>query len=70
MIEERDTWDVSVIENVILERKIKTRSMNINISQCCDNHLSQWQIIAQGSKSPKDGYQVGISQENSTRSLC
>ena len=37
--------------------------------ECCDNHLLQWQMIAQVSKS-QSGYDVGISQENLTRSLC
>ena len=37
---------------------------------CCGNHLSQWQMTIQGSKFLKMGYQVGNSQENSTRSLC
>ena len=37
---------------------------------CCSNHLSQWQMTVQGSKSLKMGYQVGNSQENSTKSLC
>jgi len=36
---------------------------------CCSNHLSQWQMIVQASKS-QSGYNVGSSQENSIRSLC
>ena len=36
---------------------------------CCDNHLSQRQIITQ-TVNLLVGYQVGNSQENSTRSLC
>ena len=35
---------------------------------CYSNHLSQWQIIAQASKSQSE-YIVGSLQENSTRSL-
>ena len=45
-------------------------SMNINSANYCGNHLSQWQMTTQGSKSLKMEYQVGNSQENSTRSLC
>ena len=38
------------------------------ISGCCSNHLSQWQMIVQASKS-QSGYDMGSSQENLTRSL-
>ena len=41
----------------------------IRCYDCCGNHLSQWQMIAQASKS-QSGYNIGSSQENSTRSLC
>ena len=36
---------------------------------CCDNHLLQGQMITQA-VNLLVGYQVGNSQENSTRSLC
>ena len=42
----------------------------MSMKWCCGNHLLQWQMTAQGSKSLKMGYQVGNSQENLTRSLC
>ena len=38
-------------------------------AHCCGNHLSQRQIITQ-TVNLLVGYQVGNSQENSTRSLC
>ena len=37
---------------------------------CCGNHLSQWQMTAQGSKSLDIGFRVESLQENLTRSLC
>jgi len=52
-----------------IEERLK-RDRSKRPCNCCGNHLSQWQMTAQGSKSLKMGYQVGNSQENSTRSLC
>jgi len=42
---------------------------NIEQIRCCGNHLSQRQMITQ-TVNLLVGYQVGNSQENSTRSLC
>ena len=56
--------------NYMLFKNIKDESEQPLASvYCCGNHLSQWQMIAQVSKS-QSGYIVGSSQENSTRSLC
>ena len=42
--------------------------MKLNLHNCCGNHLSQRQMITQA-VNLLVGYQVGNSQENSTRSL-
>ena len=51
---------------VVCDRLFK---MTHFVTTCCGNHLSQRQMITQA-VNLLVGYQVGNSQENSTRSLC
>jgi len=49
-------------------RESQERETPLSTSCCCGNHLSQRQMITQ-TVNLLVGYQVGNSQENSTRSL-
>jgi len=48
---------------------LKEIRRNATREKCCGNHLSRRQMITQ-MVNLLVGYQVGNSQENSTRSLC
>ena len=55
--------------NYMLFKNIKDESEQpLALVYCCNNHLSQWQMIAQVSKS-QSGYIMGSSQENSVEFL-
>ena len=60
-------------EQLVKDKRNKIKLVDFSFEvfnvDCYVNHLSQWQMIAQVSKS-QSGYDVGSLQENSTRSLC